>query len=581
MTRRRIVGLDALRCIAIALIVVYHCFPNVLTGGFLAVELFFVVSGFLMGQKLIRLNRREGARFGGLKSFGRFLWGRLKRFWPMLLFCMILTLSLAYFADLDLLTAARPNSLYAVTFSTNIMSIVNGSTYENSLIPNLFNQTWFLALELQLCIVSFLMVAGFFRLLPVEKGNSSKRYWQLMVVCLGLAVMSFGLMGVYGGWFGLRDRAYFGIDSHAGAFLLGVGMAAFTFARKMRPTKKSLRWIWMVVFGLSLGGMVAMMPFVVYDSTETFIWGLPGTAALSVLMMIAILKLQRFYKKEVAWPMRALEYMGSLSFGVYLLHYGLNILLLDLMGFCSREVVPYIAIGVSVGLAVVLRQVIVSFSQKHKRWFYVLVAGSLVLPILALAKAPEKSTIELNLMEAHAEKEEMVVTEEEASAVDYTGMVELGNLLNGEVMKYFDATEVYAKPYPATTGGVWAVGGTTSMAGRAYYNTPLNDVGYRFLRDNHGRHDGFRGRLHNRCFFLCRGLHILRGLDFFRFRIFFHFQLLRNNRLLCHRQLGIRLGNILPTLTTARQKSGQQCCRQQEAIYLIVGIPVSHGRFPP
>ena len=205
--KRRIVGLDTLRFVAIVLVVIYHCFPGVLTGGFVAVELFFVLSGFLMGQKLLREYRKEGEKFGGFKGFFRFLWERLKRFLPTLLFCVILTLSLAFFADPDLLTAARPNTLSAMTFMTNITSIINGGTYENSLIPNLFNQTWFLALELQVCVIFFLLLSLFVKIAPMKKGETKKFYRRFLLVCLAVAGVSFGLMAIYGGWFGVYDRA--------------------------------------------------------------------------------------------------------------------------------------------------------------------------------------------------------------------------------------------------------------------------------------------------------------------------------------------------------------------------------------
>jgi peptidoglycan/LPS O-acetylase OafA/YrhL len=108
---KRIFGFDTLRFVAITLIVIYHVFPGVLPGGFVAVESFFVLSGFLICQKLIRAKRKEGKNFGTAKSFINYFWNRLARFWPTLLYCMILTLTLAYFANPDLLTGARQNSL--------------------------------------------------------------------------------------------------------------------------------------------------------------------------------------------------------------------------------------------------------------------------------------------------------------------------------------------------------------------------------------------------------------------------------------------------------------------------------------
>ena len=60
VAKKRIIGLDALKFFAITLVVIYHCFPGALTGGFLAVEMFFVISGFLMAQKLLRNKHKEG-----------------------------------------------------------------------------------------------------------------------------------------------------------------------------------------------------------------------------------------------------------------------------------------------------------------------------------------------------------------------------------------------------------------------------------------------------------------------------------------------------------------------------------------
>ena len=65
--RRHIIGLDTLKLIAIILIVIYHCFPGALTGGFIAVEIFFAISGFLIGQKLLSEYKIKKDKF--LKCF--------------------------------------------------------------------------------------------------------------------------------------------------------------------------------------------------------------------------------------------------------------------------------------------------------------------------------------------------------------------------------------------------------------------------------------------------------------------------------------------------------------------------------
>jgi len=468
--RKRIVGLDALRLIAIVMIVIYHCFPGLLPGGFVAVEIFFVLSGFLIGQKLIRLQKKK--QLGGFKGFFKFFLERLKRFLPTLTFCVILTLSLAYFADPDLLTAARPNTLSSMTFSTNIVSILRGTTYENSLIPNLFNQTWFLALEMQVCLLFYLIFASFSRLTTAKKKTFYKKFF---VICLLISAVSFGLMAVYGGRFSLYDRAYFGLDSHIGAFFLGAALASFSFMRKIKSTKK--KWGWRILLFISLGGVVAMTPFVHYSSPLAFIMALPVTALLGVMIIVSILKLQ---KRKPGRLIKVLDYLGSLSFTVYLIHFGLYILL---PSFLPLEVAPYVAIALSILIAVLLQKVIVPFSAKHKVIFSILLVLSLVLPFLSLIKAPEKSSIEENLAEAKtelAEANSQVETNgqaeansqvETATVIDYSGVRELSDLLNGDMMKAFDAAEKFAKPYPVVSRVSYG-GATKSSSARAYYNTP-------------------------------------------------------------------------------------------------------------
>ena len=468
--RGRILGLDALRFFAIVLIVIYHCFKDVLPGGFIAVEIFFAVSGFLMGQKLLRMRREEGAKFGGLKSFVKFVWGRLKRFLPTLIFVMVLALSLAYFADPDILTAARPNSLAAATFSTNIMSIINGSTYENSLIPNLFNQTWFLALELQVCIIIYLVVVGFFRLWPVKSGKTLKSYRRLFVLLVVISLVSFGLMTAYGGWFGLFDRAYFGPDSHIGAFFAGAALAVFSAIHRIWPAKKGRRWIYYVFLFLALSGVVAITPFIRYASWDAFVIALPVTAVISILLIFGILKLQKIQVRSRMRVLKVLEYLGSLSFAVYLLHWSLLIVMGDLLKDWPAEGVAALVIIMSLVLAVLIKEVFTPFSKKHRIIFVILLLGSLVLPIMSLIKAPEKSSIEESLNEAKMELEEANQPAKGVTtvAVDYSGVKGLADLLGGDVMKFFDATENFAKPYPVTV----RYGGVINMSGRAYYNTP-------------------------------------------------------------------------------------------------------------
>ena len=236
------------------------------------------------------------------------------------------------------------------------------------------------------------------------------------------------------------------------------------------PAKKGRRWGYLIMLLISVAGMVAMAPLIQYASGLAFTMALPVTAVLSTVMVFAILKLQRLTAKRVPRVIRITEYFGGLSFAIYLLHWGLYIILPSLLSFWPLEVIPYIAILLSVVLSVLLAKVIVPFAKKHKVIFGVILICSMILPVMSLIKAPEKSSIEENLAEAKEELTETnATTEVVAQAVDYSGTKALADLLGGEVMKFFDAAEGFAKPYPVA---VRYGGATGSLAGRAYYNTP-------------------------------------------------------------------------------------------------------------
>ena len=460
---KKVFGFDTLRFLAIFLVVMYHCFPGFMPGGFIAVEIFFVLSGFLICQKLIREKRREGKKFGSVKGFFKFFWNRLTRFLPTLVFCMVITLTLAFFADPDILTRARPNSLYAATFTTNIASIVNGTSYESELIPNLFNQTWFLALEMQLCSLFYILIAMFYRFTSAKKMKVKKQFVVFGAICLLLGVISYILMGVYGGFFNMFDRAYFGIDSHAGAFLIGAGIASILSIKRIKTAKKM--WAFRVLLFLSTAGLITMSLLIKFETGSAFFWTLFLTAMISVAMIYAILKLQR---KDMPLIYEPFEYLGSLSYSIYLLHWGLLIILPAIIPTMVPEAAPYLVIFLSIVLAMLLKHVITPFSKKHKRIFAVLLALSLILPIWSLVKAPDISSIEKNLAEGAQTIEENTDTVDiPAVAVDYSGVSAMANVLSNDTMKFFDATVNFAKPYPTVI-----YGGGAGMTGRAYYNTP-------------------------------------------------------------------------------------------------------------
>jgi hypothetical protein len=123
----KLVGINSLRFFAIAFIVTYHLFREFLPGGFLAVEIFFCLSGFLVTGKLIREIKTSHKI-----HYDTFLRSRFERLFPTLLACVLFSLVLGILVNPDVFTGARNNTLTALTFSTNISELINGGSYENT-----------------------------------------------------------------------------------------------------------------------------------------------------------------------------------------------------------------------------------------------------------------------------------------------------------------------------------------------------------------------------------------------------------------------------------------------------------------
>src|SRR5699024_1054668 len=144
----RILGLDGLRAIAIVAVLVFHVRPASLRGGFIGVDVFFVISGFLITTLLIR----ELGKNGRIDLPG-FWVRRARRLLPALLTVVVASTVVALAAGGDLLVDIGRHIIGAVTFSNNWLEIGAGSSYFDAATPNLFINFWSLAVEEQFYLI--------------------------------------------------------------------------------------------------------------------------------------------------------------------------------------------------------------------------------------------------------------------------------------------------------------------------------------------------------------------------------------------------------------------------------------------
>ena len=154
--------IDGLRAVAVLLVVVYHALPWTVPGGFVGVDVFFVISGYLITRIIIEETR------AGVFTFRAFYERRIRRLMPALLVVLLATFAAGWFLLFpDQYEALGRSALWVLTFSSNIGFWVQQQNYfapEAELQPLL--HTWSLAIEEQFYILMpvLLIVLARFRL---------------------------------------------------------------------------------------------------------------------------------------------------------------------------------------------------------------------------------------------------------------------------------------------------------------------------------------------------------------------------------------------------------------------------------
>ncbi len=313
---RHIPALDGLRGVAVLGVLLFHA--DHLLGGFLGVDLFFTLSGFLITTLLLQ----EVVRTGSIR-LGAFWARRARRLLPALL---ALVLAVAVYAAIW----ARPNELGAIradAFATlgyvaNWHSILAGHGYWDLFAaPSPFRHTWSLAIEEQFYVLWPLVVL----LVAVVQRSARRRAPSLLAVTLGLAAASALWMGVVYRPGHDPQRVYLGSDTRFASILLGAALASLLVWRGPVQGRASRVALESVAIGSTV---VLLWAWVTVDGGDTLLYR--GGFALFALCAIAIIACITHPvggpvgRVLSIFPLRAL---GLISYGLYLWHWPVYLVL--------------------------------------------------------------------------------------------------------------------------------------------------------------------------------------------------------------------------------------------------------------
>jgi peptidoglycan/LPS O-acetylase OafA/YrhL len=345
-------GLDGLRALAIIAVLLYHGGVSWAGGGFLGVESFFVLSGFLITSLLIA-EWCESSRI----RLGAFWARRARRLLPAL-FALVAVIGVYYTiaGPLNAVPGLRSDGIAALLYVGNWHQIATGSSYfvaSGSVSP--LQHTWSLAIEEQFYLLWPLILVAVFWLVGRGSASTHRSLTTLLGATIVAALASAGETAVlYRGGTGL-GRVYYGTDTRATGLLVGASLAiAIARARqagRRSPTGRRHR----------VGGAAALLALIMVlvamheatgESSWLFPWGFVGID-LAVATVIAAVVLLPESSIARVFSVRPLCAIGTISYGVYLWHFPCFLWLDQSSTGCSGAALLLVRLAVTFAVAVV------------------------------------------------------------------------------------------------------------------------------------------------------------------------------------------------------------------------------------
>ena len=312
-------SIDSLRALAVLAVIIYHVDVNYLPGGFLGVDLFFVLSGYLISSLIIKEYRKTGSL-----NLYNFYIRRARRLLPAVYFMITAGLVVMVLFNEVLLRKSHLDAIFGYIYSSNWWYIFHKLDYFDSFgAQSPFKHLWSLAIEEQ-----FYMIFPLLFLLVNRKKKSKDGTYKLnknfLYVVLGLILVSliahillFDINNI--------SRIYFGTDTRAFSLLVGVvGAILYPMERLHAKVTPQQNMIYSVVSLVAIATLITVMIYTSEYNTWLYRGGFLLVAILGLIVIISSGKQHTLMSRLLSF--KPIVFIGKISYSLYLWHFPVLVL---------------------------------------------------------------------------------------------------------------------------------------------------------------------------------------------------------------------------------------------------------------